>query len=207
MACTLHLCCCVFVVCLLGACVAVAAAELLRPADEGTTCFTMFVRFFLFSFSLSHRLLSSSSSSRVHHHHHHHHHANDGLRALSIYLSIYQFSQFSSVLFWPKLFWANLCLKIIGHRVFFLLAFSSGFLPSFLGYVCYLSVGTTLKLLWCGISFFVVGWVPNVDLDLRGFSILGAFWVFTDSFFRSQFWGTLLLLLYLGRLLYLSLDR
>ncbi len=42
---------------------------------------------FLFSFSLSHRLLSSS---RVHHHHHHHHHdANDRLRALSIYRSIY----------------------------------------------------------------------------------------------------------------------
>jgi hypothetical protein len=37
----------------LRACVAVAAAELLRPADEGTLrllYFTMFVRFFLFLF-------------------------------------------------------------------------------------------------------------------------------------------------------------
>ncbi len=74
----------------IGASVAVVAAELLRPADDEGTLrllyFTMFVRFFFSSLSLSHRLLSSS---HVHHHHHHHHHldANDGLRALSIYLS------------------------------------------------------------------------------------------------------------------------
>jgi len=76
----------------LRACVAVAAAELLRPADEGTLrllYFTMFVRIFSFSFSLSHRLLSSSRVHHHHHHHHHHHDANDRLRALSLYLSIY----------------------------------------------------------------------------------------------------------------------
>jgi len=126
MACTLHswtdtltIYLVVFLCVSLGACVAVAAAELPRPRWWRNTvlaCFTKFVRLF-FGFLTACFLLrvliiiittTTATTPMM-------------LFALylSIYLSIYQSSQFSSVLFWPKFFWANLCLKIIGHRVFF----------------------------------------------------------------------------------------